>query len=234
MNNVVQLEAFESSIKGRRIRWFLPPGAPSVYPAGFVEQIFTETPNFQRRILLTHALAQESWKLTDRWDYILQPQSPMEWSLVLTLLLNLQTKTLVVCTPDLQVPSAFFTRCSQLPKQSQAYPLPTICYFQTLASPLPPDLIRFDATFYPPAKAVDESLMEAMQLSLERLMSADKLGSFIVKDALKDLRGAGATLVVSSIEDPDPYLYWYYASEQKVRGKDLLTSVVFTLLNRST
>jgi hypothetical protein len=234
MSNVVQLEAFESSIKGRRIRWFLPPGAPTVYPAGFIEQIFTETPQFQRRILLTNSLAQESWKLADRWDYILQPQTPMEWSLVLTLVLNLQAKTIIVCTPDLQVPPAFFTRCSTQTTAKQTHPLPTICYFQTLASPLPPDIVRFDATFYPPAKAVDESLMEAMQLSLERLMSADKLGSFSVKDALKDLRGAGATLVVSSIEDPDPYLYWYYASEPKVRGKDLLASVVFTILNRTS
>jgi hypothetical protein len=53
-----------------------------------------------------------------------------------------------------------------------------------------------------------------------------------MRDALKDLRGAGATLVISAIEEPDPSLYWYYAGEVRAKSKDVLSSVVYTLLNR--
>jgi hypothetical protein len=53
MSNVVQLEAFEAPLRSRRIRWFLSPGTPITYPPGFQEQLFLETPPFQRRILLT-------------------------------------------------------------------------------------------------------------------------------------------------------------------------------------
>jgi hypothetical protein len=109
---------------------------------------------------------------------------------------------------------------------------PTIICFQTLMLPLQPPPVTFDATFFPPAKAVEDALMDAMQAALQNLISSDKLGSFNVKDALKDLRGAGATLVVSSIDDPESSLYWYYASEPKTKGKDLLASVVQTLLSR--
>lgn len=228
MSNVVQLEAFESSLKARRIRWFVPPGAPTLYPPGFQEQTFTESPPFQRRILITSPTSSEAWKMTDRWDAILIPQTPMDWSLVLTVLINQPPPSLVICTPETKVPSQIFQKCMTLGNKA-----PTIICLQTLSLPLPPAPITFDATFFPPAKAVEDTLMDAMQTALQSLMSADKLGNFTVKDALKDLRGAGATLVISSIDDVSPTLYWYYASESKSRGKDLLASVVQTLLSRS-
>jgi hypothetical protein len=227
MSNVVQLEAFESSLQARRIRWFVPPGATALYPPGFQEQTFTESPPFQRRILITSPASSEAWKMTDRWDAVLMPQTPTDWSLVLTLLMNQPPPTLVLCTPETKVPSQIFQKCMTLGNKA-----PTIICLQTLSLPLPPVPITFDATFFPPAKAVEDTLMDAMQTALQSLMSADKLGNFTVKDALKDLRGAGATLAVSSIDDVSPSLYWYYASEPKSKGKDLLASVVQTLLSR--
>jgi len=224
MNNVVQLEAFESSIKARRLCWYLVPNAPALYPPGFQEQIFTETPPFQRRILLTHRSASEAWKLTDKWDAILLPTTPTDWSLILTILLNQPTPSLVMSTPGTVIPSAFFQKCSQ-----QGAKAPTIVVLQTLGQPLP---VTFDAVFFPPAKSIDESLLEATQLALQKLLSSETLRNFSAKDALKDLRGAGATLVVSSIEEVEPSLYWYYASEPTTRGNDLLASVVQTLLTR--
>lgn len=227
MSNVVQLEAFESSLKARRIRWFVPPAAPTFYPPGFQEQIFTESPPFQRRILITSPASSEAWKMTERWDTILMPQSPTDWSLVLTFLMNQPPPSLVLTTPETRVPPQIFQKCATMGLKA-----PTIVCLQTLALPLQPPPVTFDATFFPPAKAVEDALMDAMQAALQNLISSDKLGSFNVKDALKDLRGAGATLVVSSIDDPEPSLYWYYASEPKTKGKDLFASVVQTLLSR--
>ena len=228
MSNVVQLEAFESSLKARRIRWFVPPGAPTLYPPGFQEQIFTESPPFQRRILITSPLSSEAWKMTERWDAVLVPQTPMDWSLVLTILLNQPPPSLIITTPETRVPPQIFQKCAMLGLKA-----PTIVCLQTLALPLQPAPITFDATFFPPAKAAEDTLMDAIQASLQSVISGDKLASFSVKDALKDLRGAGAALVVSAIDDPEPSLYWYYASEPKSKGKDLLASVVQTLLSRS-
>jgi hypothetical protein len=227
MNNVVQLEAFESPLRGRRIRWFVSPGAPALYPPGFQEQCFTESPPFQKRYLITSPQSSEAWKLTDKWDAIFTPTTGIDWSLILTYLLNQPPSVLVLCTPEVQAPIPFFQKCTQA-----GHKAPTLICLQMLTLPLPQAPVTFDATFYPPAKAVDDHLMDAMQISLENLMSADRLRTFVVRDALRDLRGAGATLVISRIEDPDPCLYWYYASEPKARGKDLLASVVQTLLSR--
>ena len=229
MNNVVQLEAFESPLRGRRIRWFLAPGSPALYPPGFQEQLFLESPPFQRRILLTCPTSTEAWKLTDRWDTIFQPTTAMDWSLILTFLLNQPPPCLVICTPEVKVPPVLFQKL--LPLVLKA---PTIICFQTLALPLVQVPVLFDATFFPPAKAVDHTLMEAMQAALTSLISSDKLGSFSIRDALKDLRGAGATLAVSSIEELNPSLYWYYASETKSEGKSLLASVLQTLMSRGS
>ena len=227
MSNVVQLEAFESSLKARRIRWFIHPLLPTIYPPGFQEQIFTESPPFQRRILLMSTASSEAWKMTEKWDMILVPQTQLDWSLVLTLLMNQPQPTLVIATPETRIPVQIFQRCAQMGVKA-----PTFICLQSLSLPLPPVSISFDATFFPPAKDVEDVLMEAMQAALKSVISDHKLGDFIVKDALKDLRGAGATLVVSSIEETEPTLYWYYASEQKTRGKDLLTSVIQTVLHR--
>jgi hypothetical protein len=227
MSKVVQLEAFESSLKARRIRWFVSPLLPTIYPPGFQEQLFTESPPFQRRILLTSTASSEAWKMTDKWDMILVPQTQMDWSLTLTVLMNQPPPTLVISTPETRIPPQIFQKCAHMGAKA-----PTFICLQTLSHPLPQAPISFDATFFPPAKDVEDTLMDAMQNALKSVISDHKLGDFTVKDALKDLRGAGATLVVSSIEETEPTLYWYYASEQRAKGKDLLTAVVQTLLHR--
>ena len=165
--------------------------------------------------------------MTDKWDMILVPQTQMDWSLTLTVLMNQPPPTLVISTPETRIPPQIFQKCAHMGAKA-----PTFICLQTLSHPLPQAPISFDATFFPPAKDVEDTLMDAMQNALKSVISDHKLGDFTVKDALKDLRGAGATLVVSSIEETEPTLYWYYASEQRAKGKDLLTSVVQTLLHR--
>jgi hypothetical protein len=227
MANVVQLEAFEAPLRGRRIRWFLSSSHGCTYPPGFQEQCFTESPPFARRVLITTPQSNEAWKMTDKWDAVLLPTLPTDWSLVLTVILNQPAPALVVCAPEVRIPPAVFQKAAQAGAKA-----PTFICFQTLALPAPPAPITFDATFFPPAKAVEDSLIEAIETVLPSLLSSDQMRGFVVKDALKDLRGAGATIVVSSIEDTQSALYWYYASEYKSKGKDLLATVVQTLLSR--
>ena len=165
--------------------------------------------------------------MADKWDAVLMPTTPTDWSLLLTVLLNQPPPCLVICTPEVKIPPAVFQKVSQAGAKAATF----IC-FQVLQLPIPQAPITFDATFFPPAKAVEDTLIEAIQTVLPQLVSSDQMRNFTVKDALKDLRGAGATIVVSSIEDTQAAMYWYYASETKSKGKDLLTTVIQTLLSR--
>jgi hypothetical protein len=225
MANVVQLEAFESPLHRSRIRWFLLPDHQISYPPGFQEQCFTESPPFQRRILLTSLSSSEAWKLVDKWEFILMPTTPTDWGVVLTVLLNQPPPSLIISTPELIIPPAVFQKCV-------GTKAPTFICFQRLSVPPPQAQVTFDATFFPPSRGSDDALIEAINTILPQLISSEQMRNFNVKDALKDLKGAGATIVVSSIQEKQACLYWYYATESKARGKDLLATIVQTLLIR--
>ena len=228
MGNVVQLEAFEAQIRGKQLRWFLVPDAPISYPPGFQEQCFIESPPFQRKILLTSHTSSEAWCLVDKWDAIVKPSTGTDWSICLSLVLNQPYPCIVCITPEVKVPAAFFQKCKQANKKA-----PTIVCFQVLKAPVPHTSISFDATFFPPSTVLEESCQEATSTILQQTLHSDIFRQFNLKDAVRDLKGAGATLIVSSIEDSIPTLYWYYAVPQKSEGKSLLASVVQTLLLRS-
>jgi len=227
MSNVVQLEAFESQIRAKQLRWFLVPDYPVAYPPGFQEQCFTESPPFQRRILLTAPSSSEAWKLVDQWDAILLPTAASDWSIVLAVLFNQPMPCLVVVTPEVKAPAAFFQKCRQMGAKA-----PTLVVFQVLKIPVIMAVSSFDATFFPSSTCLETTCLESTQLVLQQSLPAEWIRTFSLKDALRDLKSAGATLVVSSIEDVQPTLYWYYASSIKQEKGSLLASIVQTLLLR--
>ena len=222
----IQLEAFEAPIKGRRIRWFLSQDQPISYPPGFQEQILTEHPPFQRKILLSSHSSSEAWKLVDTYDAIFLPQTPMEWSLILAFIQNNLSPCLIIITPELQVPVAFYQKSAQLPKP------PCIIAFNILSSATVTPLTVFDATFFPPSKDL-ESYIDQVQSLLQSYLSSDFLRSFIIKDVIRDLKSAGATIVISSIEESKASLYWYYTSDSAPKSKRLIEEIVQTLLKRN-
>jgi len=227
MSNVVHLEAFEAPLRGRRLRWFLAHGQPISYPPGFQEQCFIESPPFQRRILVMSHVSSEAWKLVDKWDGILVPATGADWSLVLAVTLNQPAPCLLVLTPEVKAPQAVFQKFQQ-----QGVKSPSIVWFQNLVLPVPPSPVSFDATFFPPSSTMEDQALESTQAVLQQLLSSETLRTFVLKDAIRDLRGAGATLVVSGIEEQFPTLYWYYAAKHKTEEKPLLSSIVQTLLLR--
>jgi hypothetical protein len=188
-----------------------------------------ESPAFQRKVLLSSPASSEAWKLVDRWDAILHPVSGADWSIAVAVVCNQPAPCFIVVTPEVKVPLAFFQKLQQAGQKT-----PTLLYFQTLALPLliPSTQITFDATFFPSSSVMEESVLEATQAVLQQNIPSDTLRNFVLKDAIRDLRSAGATLVVSSIEEQFPTLYWYYASRSKIEDKPLLSSIVQTLLLR--
>jgi hypothetical protein len=216
----VQIEAFESSIKNRRIRWFLTDSFIS-YPPGFYEQVYTESPLFQRKILITSHKSSEAWKLVDSWDSIFVPQTPVEWSIILAYLQNIASPSIVCISPEVQTPTAFYQKVKT-----------TTVTFSLFSSANIMPLIIFDATFFPPAKEL-ENYVDQTNGILKCLLSNEIFRSFILKDAIRDLQSAGATLVLSSIEESKVSLYWYYVSVGSIK-ESLLDSVVQTILRRQT
>jgi hypothetical protein len=225
MSTVVQLEAFEGSIRSKRLRWFLVSDSNPSYPPGFQEHCYIDSPPFQRRILLTSHSSSEAWKLVDQWDAILLPKLSSDWSIVLALLVNQPQPTILILTPEVSAPGIFFQKLQQAGQKA-----PTLVWFQNLSKPSTP--ITFDATFFPPFSITNDSQLELVQGILKQILASDTLRNFVLKDAIRDLQGAGATLVVSNIEDSIPTLYWYYASFHKSDKKNLLASIVQTLLAR--
>lgn len=226
MNSVVQLEAFEAPIKHRRLRWFCIPEAPITYPPGFQEQILTESPPFQRKLIVLSPQSSEAWKLVDKWDGIFIPQTGLEWSLLVTYIQNIPAPAFVVFTPEVQVPPAFYQKVSQLGQKA-----PTTIAFQTLGQTPVQPLVTYDATFFPPAQQMEE-YTDNITTILHTLVSSETMRNFVLKDAIRDLKGAGATLVVSSIEESTATFYWYYASEHHTNEKRLFETVLQTLLKR--
>jgi len=211
----VQLEAFESSIKNRRLRWFLTDIS---YPPGFQEQIYNESPPFQRKLLITSHKSSEAWKLVDAWDAVFLPQSPLEWSLILAYIQNVPS-SLVCITHEVQTPTAFYQKAKT-----------TTITFSDISVPSITPLINFDATFFPPANIL-ENYLEETKTILNSLVSTDLLKTFILKEAIRDLKTAGATLVISSIEESKASLYWYYTSTSQIKHT-LLDTVIQTILRR--
>jgi hypothetical protein len=227
MSNVVQLEAFEAPLHSRRIRWFLSAHAPAAYPPGFKEQCFLESPPFTKRILLASSQSSEAWKVADRWDVVFVPSTPADWSLALTVLLHQPSPAIVILTPECRAPSAFFQKLTQAGSKA-----PLVVQFAFLTVPPPPPQITFDATFFPPARKLEDVAIEATQLIFQQVLSSHILQNFTLKDAIRDLKAAGASFVISSIGDPEPTIYWYYATEQKSKANDVLSATIQTLLLR--
>ena len=215
----VQVEAFEASIKGRRLRWFLAPDYIA-YPPGFQEQMFTESPPFQRKILVSSQQSSEAWKLVDTWDAVFVPQTPTEWSLILSYLQNTPKPAILILTPEVQPPLAFYQKSIGT----------TLVAFALISQATAITQITFDATFLPPAKDLDN--VDQINVLLQRLVAPENLHNFSLKDAVRDLKSAGATLVISSIEESKASLYWYYVSEMTQKNR-LLDTIIQTVLKRN-
>ena len=215
----VQVEAFEASIKGRRLRWFLTPDYVA-YPPVCQEQMFTESPPFQRKILITTHQSSEAWKLVDTWDVVFVPHTPTEWSLILAYLQNTPKPAILTLPPEVQLPLAFYQKSAGT----------TLVAFSLISQVTAATSVSFDATFLPPAKDLDN--VEQINILLQRLVAQENLHNFSLKDAVRDLKSAGATLVISSIEESKSSLYWYYVSEMTQKNR-LLDTVIQTLLKRN-
>ena len=213
--SVVSLEAFEANLRGTVAVWYLKDGTPAHAP-GFAEQLYTETPPIQRKILLAGAQASQAWLVVDAWDIIYRPSSQQDWSVILAILQNQTAPFLVCSTPDLRIPSAFFQKLAQKPN-----PRMTFIVYAILGSK---DAVGVPAHtyFFPSISPVDTYQIEQMEIVVRSLISNTP---FNIKEALKDIYSAQAGLTVSRLESTHYSVYWYYATATKRSGSVLVELV---------
>jgi hypothetical protein len=144
----------------------------------------------------------------------------VEWSLILAYVQNTPKPSILILTPEVQPPLAFYQKSIGT----------TLVVFSLISQATAQTPVSFDATFLPPAKDLDN--VDQINILLQRLVAPENLHNFSLKDAVRDLKSAGATLVISSIEESKASLYWYYVSEMTLKNR-LLDTVIQTLLKRN-
>ena len=191
----ISLEAFDDSVRGRYIHWIVPHDGPCSLPHGFQDQVLIGSTQFQCHILLHTKQDNRAWLLAFPWEMTFCPETPTEWSLLLSILQHLRKPVLIVTTPTCRVPDAFWAKCLSMPAPS---PTCVSLLYATTPSPgashLQPHVI-----FFPSLQTMAEDEFQKASTCLSAPAS-NTLQSLDLRTLYRELRGAGASLCLSQID----------------------------------
>lgn len=222
-SSVVSLDAFEASLRGTISTWFLKDDTPT-HGAGFTDQVYTESPPNQRRILLTAPSTSQAWSVVDTWDVVYRVSSVQDWGLALAILQN-QTVPYVACVaPELKPPAAFFQKLTAKPN-----PRMTLILYSVLGDGAFTANPFVSTYFFPCVSAADTVQVEHMERALRTLVGNT---SFTLKDTLKDIYSAQAGLSVSKVGYSAYHVFWYYATAA-VRAKTPLLELIQAFMGQA-
>lgn len=198
-SQTITLEAFEAQLRGTSVLWYLPQRATPQYPAGFIDQIVTDDKPFAKKILIISNATQPGWRLIDDFDLVMRPTTGPDWSVLLTFLNNCTKPALVILAPHAYAPAVLLQR---LPQGT------TFVSLKHLDEP------NASPQTYQTVLLPQLSLDLIPNISFSQLLSIPN-PSWNVPTVLRDLHGAGASLVASSIGDrlAQKQFYWYYTSK---------------------
>lgn len=206
--SLISLEAFEANLRGTIAVWYLKDGTPAHAP-GFADQIYTETPPIQRKILLAGPQTSQAWMVVDAWDIVYKAGTQQDWSVILAILQNQTAPFLVCSTPDLRIPAVFFQKLVQKPN-----PRMTFIVYAILGSK-EATAIPAHTHFFPSVSPSDSYQIEQLDAVVKSLLGN---APFHIKETLKDIYSAQAGLTVSRLESTHYSVYWYYACGVKKGG----------------
>ena len=202
----ISLEAFDANLRGKYTQWVLPSQDFCALPGGFQDQILSGTPAFQTTILLMTKQDSRAWLLAYSWDMSFTPDSPTDWSLMVSVIQHLKKPVLLVTTPRCIAPAAFWQKC--LVGQSQAV-IPTCVALrdigseagvqspgQPLGQPLGQPSGIPHSIFFPKLDLITESQFMEIPSSLPASVQA-YIQSLDLRSLYRDLRGSGASLCLS-------------------------------------
>jgi hypothetical protein len=198
-SQTITLEAFEAQLRGTTVLWYIPQKATPQYPQGFIDQIVTDDKPFAKKCLILSVNTPPGWRLIDDFDIVMRPTTPTDWSVLLTCLNNCSKPVLVILAPYAYAPSALLQR---LPQGT------TFVSLKHLEEP------NASPQTYQTVMLPQLSLDLIPNISFAQLLGSSN-PSWNVPTVLRDLHGAGASLVASSIGDrlAQKQFYWYYTSK---------------------
>jgi hypothetical protein len=190
----ISLEAFDATLRGRYTQWVLPSQDFCALPGGFQDQILSGTPAFQTTIVLLSKQDSRAWLLAYSWDMSFTPDSPTDWSLMVSVIQHLKKPVLLVTAPKCMAPVAFWQKC--LTGQSSSIS-PTCVALRDINSEagVQPTGIPH-SIFLPKLDLITESQFMKIPSGLPNNLQT-YIQSLDLRSLYRDLRGAGASLCLS-------------------------------------
>lgn len=189
----ISLEAFDENLRGRISQWILPSQDSCSLPNGFYDQMISGSAPFLTSILLLSKQDSKAWLLAYPWDMTFIPESPTEWSLLLSVLQHLKAPVLIVCCPKLQVPPAFLQKCLTTQKS-----IPTCVLLKDTTESNGQGVLPH-SIFFPKLDLITDTqfikLASGLPISIQAYIQTLDLRSIY-----RELRGSGASLCLSLID----------------------------------
>jgi len=204
----MSLEAFDGNLRGKLSQWVLLSDI-CVLPNGFQDQILSSIPAFQTCILVTSKQDSKAWHLSYSWDMTFAPDSPNDWSLLLSVIQHLKKPILIVSTPKCNVPVAFWQKCMSLSQQTQITGA-ILKDMNDTATNTNAIQVTPNSIFFPRLDTItDTQFIKSVQQITQTLD---------LRSLYRDLRGAGASLCLSLIDSrltingsvPSYNATWFY------------------------
>jgi len=191
----ISLEAFDGSLRGKLSHWILPSQDFCALPNGFQDQVLSTTPAFQTHILLMTRNDSKAWLLAYPWDMTFTPDTPTDWSLLLSILQHLKKPILIVTTPKTNAPAAFWQKCLTIQNQT-----PTCICLRDMPTDdtgaIQPATSLPNSIFFPRLDTITESQFTKLS-SILPLPAQQFIQTLDLRSVYRDLRGAGASLCLS-------------------------------------
>jgi hypothetical protein len=188
----ISLEAFDATLRGKYTQWILPSQDFCALPNGFQDQILSGTPAFQTSIILMAKQDSRAWLLAYPWDMSFIPESPTDWSLLLSVIQHLKKPILIVTTPKCVVPGAFWQKCMTGTNGTT----PTGVSLKDLNSDAGTQSAVPHSIFFPKLDTITEAQFMKIPTSLMPGIQS-YIQSLDLRSLYRDLRGAGASLCLS-------------------------------------
>ena len=193
----ISLEAFDGNLRGKLSQWILPSQDFCALPTGFQDQVLSATPPFQTHILILTKQDSRAWLLSYAWDMTFTPETPTDWSLLLSIIQHLKKPILIVTSPKTNAPAAFWQKCQAI----QVNPPTCVCLRDMPSEDSTTITIQQTnvvphTVFYPRLDIITESQFIKLSTILP-IPAQQSIQSLDLRSVYRDLRGAGASLCLS-------------------------------------
>jgi hypothetical protein len=189
----ISLEAFDSNLRGRISQWILPSEETCSLPNGFFDQLISGSTTFQTSILLLSKQDSKAWHLAYPWEMTFVPESSTDWSLLLSILQHLKGPQLIVASPKLQVPQAFWQKCLTLGPGK----VPTCVSLKYISDT--PGTLMPHSIFFPKLDLITDTQFIKIP-SIFPIAIQQSIQNLDLRSIYRELRGSGASLCLSLTE----------------------------------